>query len=128
MMAKLRAKNRIATTNPPMKIPLFPVVTPTNAPTTANPTAISAAHVVLSMRAPTQPSRAGSKVSEAAIIMATASAEAMATPCTKANPISNRPSNAMITVMPANSTARPLVSIDATTESSTLAPRLRFSR
>ncbi len=109
-------------------MPLWPVVTPTNAPTTASPTAISAAQVVLSIRAPTQPSSAGSKVSEAAIIMATASAEAMATPCTKARPISSRPSNAMITVMPANNTARPLVSIDATTESSTLAPRLRFSR
>ena len=34
----------------------------------------------------------------------------------------------MITVMPANSTARPLVSIDEAIESSTLAPACRFSR
>ncbi len=104
------------------------MVTPTNAPTTASPTAIIAAQVVLSIRVPTQPSSAGSRVSEAAIIIATASAEAMATPCTNASPMSRSPSNAMITVMPANITARPLVSIAATTESSTLAPRLRFSR
>ena len=44
--------------------------------------------------------------------MATASAEAIATPWTKASPMSRRPSSAMITVMPANITARPLVSID----------------
>ncbi len=34
----------------------------------------------------------------------------------------------MITVMPANSTARPLVSSDEAIESSTLAPECRFSR
>ncbi len=64
-MAKLMAKNTIASRKPPRKIPLWPVVTPTNAPTTASPTAIIAAHVVLSIRVPTQPSSAGSRVSEA---------------------------------------------------------------
>ena len=80
------------------------------------------------MRVPTHPSNAGNRVSEARIIMATAIADAIATPWTKASPMSRSPSSAMMTVIPANITARPLVSIEATTESSTLAPRLRFSR
>ena len=95
-----------------MKTALWPVTAPMNTPTTAMPTAISAARDVLSIRVPTQPSSAGSSVSEARIISSTPSAEATATPWTKLSPMRNRPSSEMITVMPANSTARPLVSID----------------
>ena len=65
---------------------LWPVTTPTNAPTTAMPTAISAARDVLSIRVPTQPSNAGSSVSEARIIISTPSAEATATPVHEAEP------------------------------------------
>ncbi len=101
---------------------------PTMAPTTTRATAASAAHVVWSIRRPTQPSNAGSSVSDDAITSRTPSALATATPCTKLSPIRNRPIRAMITVMPANRTARPLVSIDATIASSTGAPALRFSR
>ena len=48
------------------------------APTTAMATAISEARVVLSMRRPTQPSSAGSRVSEPSTIISTPSDEAMA--------------------------------------------------
>ena len=57
-----------------------------NTPTTAMPTAISAARDVLSIRVPTQPSSAGSSVNEATTISSTPSAEAMATPLDEAEP------------------------------------------
>ena len=99
-----------------------------NTPTTAMPTAISAARDVLSILVPTQPSSAGSSVNEARTISSTPSAEATATPWTKLSPMSIRPSSEMMTVVPANSTARPLVSIDSTTDSSTSRPRPKPSR
>jgi hypothetical protein len=111
-----------------MKIADWPVVTPTNAPTTPIPTAIRAARVVLSIRVPTQPSRAGSNVSEPSTIISTPIDDATAMPCTKSSPMRNRPINEMITVRPANSTARPLVSIDSAIASSTLNPSRKPSR
>ncbi len=98
------------------------------APTTAIATAINAAREVLSMRLPTSPSKAGSRVSEPTIISSTPITDASATPCTKLRPMRNSPISEMITVMPANSTARPLVSIASTTESSTSRPRRSPSR
>ena len=53
-----------------------------NTATTITTTVMSAARVVLSMRAPTQPSSAGSSVSDASTISSTPTAEAMATPVT----------------------------------------------
>ena len=90
-----------------------------NTATTITATVISAARVVLSMRAPTQPSSAGSSVSDASTISSTPTADAMATPVTNARPISDRPSRAMMTVVPAKITARPLVSSASAIESST---------
>ena len=59
-----------------------------------------AARVVLSMRRPTQPSSAGTRVSEPRIIISTPIDEATAMPWTKLRPIRNRPISEMITVMP----------------------------
>ena len=50
---------------------------------------------------------AGSSVSAASIITSTLTALATAKPRTKASPMMNRPSNEIITVMPAKMTARP---------------------
>ena len=97
---KLRAKNRTASSRPPRNRPLWPVTAPRKTPTTPMPTAISAARDVLSIRVPTQPSSAGSSVSEATTMSSTPSAEAMATPWTKLSPMSIRPSSEMITVVP----------------------------
>ena len=87
-----------------------------------------AARVVLSMRLPTQPRSAGTRDSEPRIIISTPTDEATAMPCTKLRPIRNRPIREMITVSPANNTARPLVSIDSTMASSTLSPSFKPSR
>ena len=104
------------------------MATPTNVATTTTATAINAARVVLSIRVPTQPRSAGSRVSDPSTIMSTPIDEAIATPCTKSRPMRHRPSSEMITVAPANSTARPLVSIDSATESSTSRPSRNPSR
>jgi hypothetical protein len=80
------------------------------------------------MRVPTQPRRAGSSVSVARTISSTPTAEPTAMPVTKLRPMSVRPSSEMTTVMPANTTARPLVSIDSVTASSTDAPAWIASR
>ena len=102
--------------------------TPTKIVTTRMPTDRSAARDVLSMRAPTQPNSAGSRVSEAITISSTPTAEATATPVTNLRPISDRPSRAMITVVPAKITARPLVSRASAIESSTVDPAWSASR
>ena len=104
-----------------------PVVTATNAPTMAMPTPISAARLVLSILVPTQPRSAGSNVNAPRTIMITPDTDARAMPWTNFRPIRNRPINEMTTVIPAKRTARPLVSIDSTTDSSTLKPSLRPS-
>ena len=83
---------------------------------------------MLSILVPTHPRSAGSSVSEPRIIISTPMAEAMATPVTKLRPMRVSPSSEMITVMPAKSTARPLVSIDSATASSTPRPSLSPSR
>ena len=116
---KLAAKNAIASTRPASVTGATPNATPTNTPTHSRATATSAARDVLSMRLPTQPSSDGSSVSVASTISNTPTAEPTAMPVTKLRPMSVRPSSEITTVMPANTTARPLVSIDSTTASST---------
>lgn len=83
---------------------------------------------VTSTRSLAKPSRAGSRVSEAIIVNATTTAAPMARPDTKLSCMINMPSNEMTTVVPANSTARPAVSIAITVEASMLCPLWRFSR
>ena len=63
------------------------------------------------MFVPTKPSTAGSSVTAAATVTATTAAAPMPKPLMKERPMANMPSSAMITVRPANSTARPDVSI-----------------
>jgi hypothetical protein len=79
----------------------------------------------LSVRIPRMPSRAGSRVIAASTVATTVVAEAMAMPFRKLMPSTSMPSRAITTVAPANSTARPEVSIALTTESSTVMPDLR---
>lgn len=69
-------------------------------------------------------SSAGSSVSAAMTVKATVTAAAMATPWRKLTPRANMPSIAMHTISPANSTARPLVSIASTTAASRDSPRI----
>ena len=64
-----------------------------------------------SMLLPTNPRSAGSSVIEASIVVSTPIEMPTARPRIMARPMMNRPSTAMITVQPANSTARPAVSI-----------------
>ena len=68
-------------------------------------------------RAPTIVSSAGSSVSEASITSSTPIEAEIATPYRKLTPSSIIPSSAITTVQPANSTARPAVSIACTTDS-----------
>ena len=84
--------------------------------------------MVTSMRSPTQPSSAGSSVSETSTISTTPTAAARATAVTNSRPISVRPISEMTTVVPAKITARPLVSIASATESSTESPACNASR
>ena len=74
-------------------------------------------------RPPTAPNSAGSSVSAAITVNATTTAAATATPYRKLTPSANIPSIAITTIIPANSTARPEVSIASTTASSRLTPR-----
>ena len=57
--------------------------------------------------------KAGSNHKELSITNNTVSMEAMAKPLTKPMPNTNNPANATITVVPANSTARPEVLTDS---------------
>ncbi len=77
---------------------------------------------------PKKPSSAGSRVSDASTVVATANEEATATPYRKDSPRANRPSRAMHTVIPAKSTARPEVSIAVTVASSGDLPSSRPCR
>ena len=74
-------------------------------------------------RVPNNPSMAGSSVSEAMTVNATAIEVPTATPYRKLTPSANMPSIAMQTIIPANNTARPDVSRDSTTASSPPRPR-----
>ncbi len=77
------------------------------------------------MFVPTKPSTAGSSVTAAATVSATTAAAPMPSPLMNDSPIASMPSNAMITVSPAKSTARPDVSIAVTTASSGSRPACR---
>ena len=59
-------------------------------------------------------------MSEATIVTATTSAAPRARPVTKATPMTSMPSSEITTVVPANSTERPAVSMAMTTDSRTL--------
>ena len=83
---------------------------------------------VTSTRCWAKPSSAGSSVIDASIVTATVLAAPMPSPDTNARPINNMPSNDTTTVMPANTTARPAVSIAVNVASSKLCPACRFSR
>ncbi len=102
--------------------------TPVIASTTKAPTAIAAARDVSSMRLPAKPISAGSSVIAATIITSTLTALATASPRTKERPMMNRPSNEIITVMPAKMTARPEESTAWTMASSGSIPAWKFSR
>ena len=77
---------------------------------------------------PTKPSTAGNSVIAAAMTNKTASDAPTANPRMNDTPMRKRPSSEMTTVPPANSTARPLVSIECTTASSGSAPSCNASR
>jgi hypothetical protein len=74
------------------------------------------------MKLPDPPMSAGMMVSAANIVARTAVAAPRATPCMKLKPRSSRPSRAMTTVMAANITVRPAVSIAISTARSRLSP------
>jgi hypothetical protein len=80
------------------------------------------------MRSPYFDSSTGSTVTAATIVISTPSEAATARPRSNAIPSVNIPSSAMITVQPANRTARPAVSIAPTVAASTPSPACRFSR
>ena len=75
-----------------------------------------------STRRPILLSIAGSSVSDASIVSRTASEDATAGPYRNETPRANIPSSAITTVAPANSTARPEVSIALRTASRTSSP------
>ena len=97
-------------------------------PTATRPAAIRPRRRVTSIRSPAKPRSAGSNVSEAISVMATTVAMPMAMPEMKLSCMMSRPIREMTTVVPANSTARPAVSIATRVEDSTLWPLWRFSR
>ena len=80
------------------------------------------------MRGPRRDSAAGRTVRAASIVISTASAEATASPYRKLTPSRNWPSRAMITVTPANTTARPAESIASSIADWSSAPARKFSR
>ena len=80
------------------------------------------------MLVPTKPSSAGSRVTAASTVTATTDAAPMPSPLMKASPIASMPSRAMMTVSPANTTARPAVSIAVTTAVSGSWPACRAWR
>ena len=63
------------------------------------------------MLRPTKPSTAGSSVTDASIVRSTPVAAATASADVRSVPITNSPSTEITTVPPANSTARPAVSM-----------------
>ena len=83
---------------------------------------------VTSMRSPANPSRAGSRVTLASMVMITVVDAATAMPFTNGSPIKSSPSSENMTVVPAKMTARPAVSIASTVAASGSSPRCRLSR
>ncbi len=71
---------------------------------------------------------AGSRVSDATMVTATTVAAPMPRPWMKLTPISSMPSSEITTVSPAKVTARPDVSSEMATDSSTVWPRWSCSR
>ncbi len=97
-------------------------------PRATKPAAIRPRRRVSSMRVPAKPMRAGSRVSEATTVRATVTEALTARPCTKGTPIRSMPRREMTTVMPANSTERPAVSMAMPTDSRTSWPAWSCSR
>ena len=81
-----------------------------------------------SIFSPAKPSSAGSSVSDAATVMATTRAAPRASPFTKVTRTSSRPTSEMTTVVPANRTERPAVSMAMATDSRTVCPACSCSR
>ncbi len=92
------------------------------------PAAMMPRHRVTSTRCWAKPSSAGSRVIDATIVTATVVAAPMPRPDTNCNPMSSMPSSDTTTVRPANTTARPAVSIALTVASWNDCPARRFSR
>ena len=83
---------------------------------------------VTSTRSPAKPRRAGRRVSDATIVIATTVAAPMASPEMKVSCMTSMPISEMTTVVPAKSTARPAVFIAMSVEASMVWPLWRFSR
>jgi hypothetical protein len=80
------------------------------------------------MLVPTKPSTAGSSVTAASIVIRTPIEMPTARPRIMSSPMVNMPITAMITVQPANRTARPAVSIARTVARSGSRPACKPSR
>ncbi len=105
----------------------IPSPTPIKA-TAISPAAISPRRRVSSIRSPANPNKAGSRVSDANRVNATTTAMPIAIPEMKPSCMTSMPSSEMTTVDPANTTARPAVSIAISVDCSMLCPLCRFSR
>ena len=128
LMAKLSAVTISTKTAPMSAMSAVSVITATNEQA-INPTrAMSAAHVVTPMRCFTMASNEGNNVTEANIMINTPTTAPIANPRANASPMTNNPSNEMMTVIPAKITARPEVSTASITASSTVRPSASPSR
>ena len=92
------------------------------------PAAIRPRQRVTSTLGPKMANIAGNSVSEAIMVKATVSAAAMPRPETNDKPMVSMPSSDNTTVIPANATARPAVSMAPTMASSNEAPSRLSSR
>jgi hypothetical protein len=101
--------------------------TPTRA-MAASPAAMRPRQRVRSIRSPAKPNSAGSSVREANTVTATTEAAPTARPCTKLTPMSSMPNSEITTVVPANSTDRPAVSMAMAIDSRTVWPLWSCSR
>ena len=97
-------------------------------PTATRVAAMSPRRLVFSMFSPAKPRKAGSSVSDAKTVSATVTDAVTARPCTKPMPMRSMPSTETTTVAPANSTARPAVSMAMATDSRTVWPAWSCSR
>ena len=80
------------------------------------------------MLPPMKPSMAGSRVSAASMVMTTPAAAAIPRERLTSRPTTSRPRTETTTVVPANSTARPAVSMAVTTASTGSCPAASASR
>ena len=104
------ASNTTSASGTPSSSGRNPRPTPSRA-SAPNPAAISPRQRVISMRSRTNPISAGSSVTEATIVAATVSVALTASPVTKGSPTRTMPSSEITTIVPANMTERPAVSI-----------------